>query len=332
MGSSELAFVFLRLRKLAVENPREARASFSQLLDSEPTVVDGLLKLASAPGEGRIRQLIANAVKNRSDKSRVAHHLRSWLASETDEFAKAAINAAVQGVELEVFPQITPPEPPRIVETYRYVADRLCHRVRNSLTGPAQHLRTLEYLLNGGTDARSLEAKAAVIQLKDSLRSLSRIVEFNIDDSYFEWRAIDIVAWLSAMTFRYIANNSPLSVRIPNADGHPDARIRANDLLLEVLFWNIWKNAQQAVENPCEITIEVKRLNGWLELLIIDNGPGFSAEDTAVAFIDQFSSKGTNHGRGLLEVHDAVRRLGGSVALVPYRARDFRIQLRFPAV
>ncbi len=70
------------------------------------------------------------------------------------------------------------------METYRYVAERLCHRVRNSMTGPAQHLRTLETLLNGGTDAKSLEAKGAVTQLKDSLRALSRIVEFDIDDNH----------------------------------------------------------------------------------------------------------------------------------------------------
>jgi signal transduction histidine kinase len=331
MANPELPMpLFLELRKLAAENPRLARAQFSALLDSNADSLDEILRLAGGAGEGRLRQLIANAVKRRADKARVVPQLQIWLGGETDEFAKAAISAALAGVDQNVFQPQIPSDLPQIVETYRYVADRLCHRIRNSMTVPAQHLRTLEILLNGGTDTKSLEAKGAVTQLKDSLRALSRIVEFNIDDGYFEWRAVDLVAWLQSMTSQYIAKNTPLTLKITGLPEGQVARIRANDLLLEILFWNLWKNAQQAVGDPCEITAHVTLANTEVEVLITDNGSGFSAEHADLAFVEQFSSLGSNRGRGLLEVHDAIRRLGGTVDLVQSAMNEYRIRIRIP--
>src|SRR4051812_4297162 len=90
---------FSNLRKLAAENPRQARIQLLSLLDSDAATIEEVLRLAGAPGEGRLRQLIANAVRQRSDKPRLVPHLRRWLATETDEFSKAAINGALVGVD-----------------------------------------------------------------------------------------------------------------------------------------------------------------------------------------------------------------------------------------
>ena len=322
---------FLALRKLAAENPRQARKEFATLLDSSSGVLEDVLRLVGAPGEGRLRQLIANAVKQRPDKSRLIPYLRRWLAAETDEFAKAAIAGALTGVDESAFgSRRTPSDPTHLVDTYRYVAERLCHRIRNSLTGPAQHLRALESLLNGGFDSKTIEAKAAIAQLKDSFRTVSRIVEFNVDDTYFEWRTVDLVAWLRAMTStNYIPKNSPLTLRFDGLTEGKFIRIWANDLMLETVFWNLWKNAQQAVGNPCEITVRVTLRASEVELLFLDNGGGFSQDHAGVAFVEQFSSKGTDRGRGLLEVQDAIRRLGGTVELAVIGGA-YRIRMLLP--
>jgi signal transduction histidine kinase len=323
--------IFADLRKLAAESPREARTQFAALLDSNANTLEEVLRLASAPGEGRLRQLIANTVTKRHDKARVAIHLSRWLEIETDEFARAAITAAVAGIQSQTFHPIAPPEPPQLVETYRYVADRLCHRVRNSLTGPAQHLRKLESLLNGGTDAKSAEAKATVGQLKDALRDLSRIVEFDTGDSYFQWRSIDLPDWLKSMNNQYVSKNAAsISVDFLGLSGASEIRIRANDYLLETIFWNLWKNAQQAVGAPCKITVKFSSLGAKFEILVSDNGRGFTAEDVELAFVDQFKRRGGNFGRGLLEVQDAARRLAGAVELAQVAPGEYRMKLSFP--
>lgn len=317
---------FEELRGLAAESPRDARAKLTALLDSGDTVLEETLRLASAPGEGRLRQIIANAVRNRPDKGRVVPHLVRWLELETDEFARAAIGGALVDVERAQYPSAAAVDLPRLVDTYRYVADRLCHRVRNSLTGPSQYLRKLESLLNGGTDPIIGEAKATIGQLKDAFVALSRIVEFNIEDSYFRWQSVDLPAWIVAMTKQYGAKNDSLRLTIPNEA----VLIRANDFLLETVFWNLWKNAQQAVGPNCEITIRIVSDTGNVRLLVLDNGCGFTANDAEVAFIDQFERRGANSGRGLLEVQDAVRRLSGSVGLVQVAPEEYRVQIIFP--
>ena len=70
----------------------------------------------------------------------------------------------------------------------------------------------------------------------------------------------------------------------------------------------------------------------YLELVVLDNGPGFSPTASAAAFREQHSTKAPHRGRGLLEVQDAVERLGGSVWLFEYRCSELRIQLRLPLV
>jgi signal transduction histidine kinase len=333
MANSDIsANIFAELRRLAVESPRDARLRVARLLDSGADSLDDVLHLASAPGEGRLRQLIANAVRNRKDKARIVPHLVRWQRAETDEFARGAIAAALVDVEPAASEPSRPADLPQVVETYRYVANRLCHRVRNSLTGPSQHLRKLEALLNGGTDAKSAEAKTAVSQLKDALRDLSRIVEFDIGDSYFQWRPIDLPAWLRSMTAQYVAKSGPLTVRIVGLDESQKVHIHANDLLLEILFWNLWKNAQQAAESTCLITVLVSLAGPNAQLLVTDNGRGFSAEDAELAFVDRFARRGANFGRGLLEVHDAAQRLGGSVQLVQMPTGEYRIQLTLPLI
>jgi hypothetical protein len=61
---------FSDLRKLAAENPRQARTVFAVLLDSNSEMLEEVLRRAGTLGEGRLRQLIANTVKQRTDKSR----------------------------------------------------------------------------------------------------------------------------------------------------------------------------------------------------------------------------------------------------------------------
>ena len=55
----------------------------------------------SSPADGRLRQLVASALRNNRDKERLAPYLIAWHEIETDEFAKRAIAAALDGVKTE---------------------------------------------------------------------------------------------------------------------------------------------------------------------------------------------------------------------------------------
>jgi phosphoserine phosphatase RsbU/P len=90
-----------RLRRLAVEDPREARRTFLQLFDSGGSLLEQFLGEISSPGDGRLRHLVTSALRNNRDKERLAPYLIAWQEIETDEFAKRAMAAALNGVKTE---------------------------------------------------------------------------------------------------------------------------------------------------------------------------------------------------------------------------------------
>ncbi len=88
-----------RLRRLAVEDPREARKTFLQIFDSGGSALEQFLGQVCSPADGRLRHLIASALRNNRDKERLAPYLITWHEIETDEFAKRAIASALDGVK-----------------------------------------------------------------------------------------------------------------------------------------------------------------------------------------------------------------------------------------
>ena len=90
-----------KLRRLAVEDPREARKALLLLLDSGGSRLEQFLEQISSPADGRLRHLVASALRNNRDKERLAPYLIAWHEIETDEFARRAMAAALDGVKTE---------------------------------------------------------------------------------------------------------------------------------------------------------------------------------------------------------------------------------------
>ncbi|MCU1261360.1 MAG: response regulator receiver protein, partial [Bryobacterales bacterium] len=105
MQPAELAHE--NLLRLAVEDPREARRVFLRIFDSDSSALERFLGEISSPSDGRLRHLVASALRNDRDKERLAPYLIAWHEIETDEFAKRAIAAALDGVRIESAAQTT---------------------------------------------------------------------------------------------------------------------------------------------------------------------------------------------------------------------------------
>src|SRR5689334_8398097 len=90
-----------KLLRLAVEDPREARKVFLRIFDSDSSALERFLEQISSPADGHLRHLVASALRNDRDKERLAPYLIAWHEIETDEFARRAIAAALDGVKTE---------------------------------------------------------------------------------------------------------------------------------------------------------------------------------------------------------------------------------------
>lgn len=325
-----------QLRRLVVSEPKQARAAVAGLLRDRSAMLVDVLDRASRPGEGRIRQMIAMAARLSQTAGTIEDRLRSWEAGEPDEFTLGEIGSALDSIRPTApTPSRTFEMPEHFVEAYRYASERLCHRVRNPLTKSAALLLRLEQAAGAASDP---ELRGVLTSLYGDLQSLvqrvGNVVEFDVDDAHTEWRFIPLGHWLKASVPRFTSRFGPATLLLPGAAHANSTCVRANAFLLETVFGNAWANAVQASEeadgNGCRITAELTVADSWLEILLYDDGPGFSEQQLDTAFRVPFSTKAERRGRGLLEIAEAVGRLQGDVHLVEIVRGQYRIRIRLP--
>ncbi len=162
---------------------------------------------------------------------------------------------------------------------------------------------------------------------------VSRSVEFDTGDDYLLFRDISLLEWLESAAKDFEARFGPALFSVACDPVVRGAKLRANGLLLDTVFGNIWSNAVQATDAPHSITVQaaLDSVHQRLELTILDNGPGFTDMHLDTAFQQVFSNKAGNRGRGLLEIADAVTKLQGTVQLARIDTGDFRIVIALPA-
>jgi C4-dicarboxylate-specific signal transduction histidine kinase len=315
-----------------VEDPKEAKNLFLAVFNANSGELNELLTQLRRPNEGRLRQVVANAIRNHSEKQRVVPELLRWRVVETDEFARRAIEAALADVDIRAAPETQSRQdalaPGQLADVYRYVSSRLRHRLSNTMLSAQTQANRLARLL--ATEPTS-DVQSVIAKLNDAMVLLGRVLEAtDVDPEYFRQRSVVLPDWLERLNTRYVATFRPIALRMINADVGR-CRVFASDYFLETIFWNIWLNAQQAVEdNNCEITIEFRQQGAELELFIHDNGDGFPSELKDVLFQQVYSTKDPGRGRGMLEIQDAVERLGGLVELYMVRADEYRVRIRLP--
>jgi signal transduction histidine kinase len=323
--------LYERLKRLAVEDPKAAKVLFLEAFEANSFELKTFLTRLRKHNEWRLRQVVANAVRTHPAKSRIVSDLTVWRQTETDEFTRRALESALEGVDIIAVqgkPQTPGGVPSGTAETYRYVSSRLRHRLRNAMLAAQVYASRLSTLPNADPDAQETAAK-----LSDSMKSLGRELEaMDVDPEYFRQRSIALVDWLKQLNRRYAEQFSRIDLHVTGAES-PTIRVSASDYLLETTFWNIWLNAHQATGSNCQITIQFDVVASDVVLLIFDNGTGFSRDVQDVLFQQEYSTKDRGaggRGRGLLEIQDAVERLGGHVELRETVTRGLRIEIRLP--
>lgn len=327
MAMIEHGHLLSEMRSLSAADPKSARETLKRLLSVSPGSGAELLRQLTCPEDARVRHVAASLAVRGEFIDLLRPVLTEWQALETDEFTRNAIKRALdcrtpapqKSIQIDRLGE---------VETYRYVSQRLCHRVRNRLLRPAADLMALEAAIaKVQAPEEKILLKEAATRLRDGLREIGRQVEFPLDDDYFTWSIFDLPSWLREAQQRF----GPARTSV-NVVGDGSHCIRASSYLLDIVFSNLWSNAVQAsAPSPCSIEATIDTQGSHVCLLLTDNGPGFEARHIEDAFSTAFSTNGRHRGRGLLEVADAIARLGGAAKLVPLN-EVLRVNLFFPVV
>lgn len=329
MATSET--LYERLRRLAIADPKSARTAFLEAFEAKDNELPDLLEHLRKQGEARLRQVIANAVRTHPSKQQLLPELRVWQDAETDEFTRRAIAGALAENDASAAPRRKESSadvlPKEVVAAYRYVSERLRHRLRNTMLSAQSQANRLKSATSTGANP---DIQVALAKMNDALLSLSRELEAtDADPQHFQQRSIALADWLRNMDLQYTSRYSSLNLKLVNADG-AGVRVLASNYLLETVFWNIWLNAHQAAGVSCTITFIFETAGKDLILKILDSGQGFSKDMKDVAFQDMFSTKTPGRGRGLLEIQEAVERLGGNIRLYEEKPSEYRLQIRLP--
>jgi signal transduction histidine kinase len=329
----QITEIYDGLRRLAVENPRAARQKIEQLLNDDAGILEAVLARMSVAGEGRLRQLVANAVRSEDHRQRLQEHFAKWLTIETDEFARRAIETA-QSRTAVILTKQTAPQPtadPRLVDMYRYVAGRVGHELRNALLAPKTRILRLRQTAQQIDDANLRSSIDSIVaQLEDDFAGVGRVVAFQPDDEHFAIRTVVLCDWIENMNASYAQKYNRIDLTVDDRTPTRKARVLGSDHLLRTIFWNLWVNAHQATGDPCRIRLELEMTEDLLNVTVHDNGEGFPDELVGLAFDDQVSTKATHRGRGLLEINDAIERLHGHAQLARQRSGEHRVRLSFP--
>ncbi len=99
---------------------------------------------------------------------------------------------------------------------------------------------------------------------------------------------------------------------------------------MEQVVLNILLNAVEAQDGPGPITVEARRLEGGLELVFDDSGPGIPVSRREHVFDAFHTTKAGGTGLGLAIVHKLVTEAGGDVEVgdSPFGGARFLVRLR----
>ncbi len=232
----------------------------------------------------------------------------------------------------------------------------IAHEIRNPLAAISGSIEIL---------AKDLPAKDKThhrllqIVLKESTR-LNHLIGDFLGFSRLEGKeqtATNLIALLQDIVFLF---RSQFPHTQFNENYHTDDfSIKANPEQLEQIFWNLLKNALEAVDNCGEITISSRTANNntrpdsppphdrvsgsthpndnkptWIRITICDNGPGISDEIAKEIFEPFFTTKTTGTGLGLYIAFQLTRINNGNIQLGKREdgALGTCAQISFPAV
>ena len=116
------------------------------------------------------------------------------------------------------------------------------------------------------------------------------------------------------------------------AEVEPGVHVRSSRERLDQVLDNLISNALAASPPGSGVTVSAEPAGDWVELHVIDEGPGLSAEDRHRAF-DRFwrGAGGSGSGLGLAIVKRLVVADGGEVELRPSAAGGIDAVVRLKA-
>jgi HD-like signal output (HDOD) protein/signal transduction histidine kinase len=205
-----------------------------------------------------------------------------------------------------------------VAEEYREASLRVVHEVNNPLSIIKNYLSVLDEKLS---NREPVEGEMSI--LNEEIDRVGQLVSSLADmqPSGVSLRATDVNKVMDDVMRLFRASSFvPANVSIDIVGGEGASEIDGDADVLKQVLVNLVKNAVEALTDGGLIQIANRGMVNrdrklYIDLAVIDNGPGLSQEVLANLFSPVRSTKpGAHHGLGLSIVHNLVKKMNGLVA------------------
>ena len=210
------------------------------------------------------------------------------------------------------------------------VAASIAHEIRNPLAA----MRGSIQVLRSEMDGNSSQAELMEIILRESDR-LNRIITDYLTYARppsSTYATVDVRELLQE-TFTLVRHSPELQPIHSLEEGYPEepAMVNADASQLKQVFWNITRNALEAMPDGGTLRAELQRSPGnRLRITFTDTGRGMSPEQVENLF-EPFSSRTGGTGLGLSIVYQIIRDHGGTINVRSREGQGTTIAIELPA-
>ncbi|MCC7125515.1 MAG: HAMP domain-containing protein [Acidobacteria bacterium] len=308
-----------------------------RLLELEPAVIgQSAIEVFARPDLQAVNELLDQSARGRNDS--LAQELalsRDGRERHLTAVATRVLDAAggYDGTVL-VVDDVTPLVRAQKVAAWREVARRLAHEIKNPLTPiqlSAERMRRKLTDLDPDRDALVQECTSTIVGEVESLKGL--VDEFSQFARMPAPRAVltDLAALVNDTLVLYdglipeVHFERRLDPQVPE--------VRVDPEQLGRVLVNLIDNAIEAMRRRGTIVVETAydRGQGFVRIVVADDGPGIPAGEREKLFLPYYSTKGRGSGLGLAIVRRIVAEHGGSVDVTDNVPRGTRFTIELPA-
>jgi PAS domain S-box-containing protein len=213
------------------------------------------------------------------------------------------------------------------------LAAGVAHEIGNPLNSLNIHLQLMERELKKLTTAQGDRLREDLRVARDEIARLDQIINqflHAIRPTRPELKPTnvnDVVTETLALMQQEIGDRDIL-VEQDLADGLP--RILLDRAQLKQAFYNILKNALQAMRSGGILRLRTEADDAYVSISFVDSGQGISPEEIGQLFQPYFTTKQDGTGLGLMIVQRIVREHGGMIEVESNKDRGTTFRVRLP--